>query len=124
MRLHSLQYAVEVVGVDLDKFTILQRRERCLGLSSQIAEHTHDEWQFLEFDRVADLNVVSNMHARRPNAIQFVLRTFSSHSVYPRLAARRNRPPWGFKSTTRSERSDWSASLLYAFFYEHVMLRF
>ena len=64
MRLHALEHGVEVVGVDLDEFAILQGGQRLLGLPGQISQNAHDEGQFLQLDRVADLDVVGDMHAR------------------------------------------------------------
>ena len=80
MRLHALEHAVEVVGIHLDEFAVPQTRQRLRGLTGKIPQDAHDEWQFLQFDGVADLDVISHMHARRPDPVQFGMYAFSSHN--------------------------------------------
>src|SRR5580700_4728921 len=105
MRLHPFEHAVKIVRIDLNKFTILECSERRLGLSGQISEHTHDERQFFQFDRIANFNVVGDVYARRADAIQFMLRTFSSHRFSLEGRARKETAGPLFESTTQSARS-------------------
>src|SRR5271157_145736 len=81
VRLHVRQNAVEVVRVDLHEFPVLQPRLRLGRLAGEIAHHPHDERQFLDFNRVADFYVVSNLDARRSDAIDLMLCALSCHNT-------------------------------------------
>src|SRR3546814_17489774 len=47
-----------------------------LRRAGEIAEHAGDERKLLLLDRIADLHVVGQLHARRAHAIEFVLGAF------------------------------------------------
>ena len=70
---------IEVVGIDLDELAVLEARQRLFRLAREVAENAHHEGQFLHFDRVADLHVVGDVDARRPNPIELMLCAFFCH---------------------------------------------
>ena len=49
-------------------------------LAGEVAQYAHHKGQFLQFDRVADLDVVGDLHARRSHPIQLMLCALSCHS--------------------------------------------
>ncbi len=81
VRFHPFEDAIEVVRVHLHKLPVAQPRERFRRLTGEITQYSHDEWEFLQFNRVADFNVVGDVHARRPNPVQLVLCTLFSHKL-------------------------------------------
>jgi hypothetical protein len=69
-RFHARQNSIEVVGRDLDEAAILDFGKRFLGLAAEIGHHAHHEGDLLHFNGVADFDVVGDMDARRPDALQ------------------------------------------------------
>ncbi len=90
MRLHALENGIEVVGIDLDEFPLLQLGQRFVGLAGEISQNAHDKGQFLEFDGAAGFHVVGDMDTRGTDAIQFVLcTTFLWHKKQSSWSTRR-----------------------------------
>src|SRR5215467_24414 len=83
MRFHSCQHAVEVVGIHLDKFAILQSGQGFHGLAREITQYSHNERELFQFDRATDLHVISDVHSRRSHSIKLMLCALSCHSENP-----------------------------------------
>src|SRR5215472_4526094 len=79
VRFETLQYTVKVIRRDFHKPAVLQPRERFSRLTAQVGHHTHDKWEFLRFDRVPNLYVVSDMNAGRTDTFQLLMHTFFGH---------------------------------------------
>jgi hypothetical protein len=50
-------------------------------LSGEVSKDADYEWQFLDFNRVAGLDIVSNLNAGRAHPVQFVLCARFCHVV-------------------------------------------
>ena len=72
---------VEVVGIHLDEFPLLQFGQRFGRLTGEIAQNAHDEGQFLQFDGAAGFHVVGDVDTRGTDAIQLMLCAFSRHAL-------------------------------------------
>src|SRR5437868_160891 len=83
VRTHFVEHLVEVVRIHLDELPLHQFWQRLFRVSGKVAENAHNKWELLQFDRVADFYVVSDMHARCTNARQFLLSAFSAHMRTP-----------------------------------------
>src|SRR5262245_8833351 len=93
-RLHVLEDGIEVVGRDLDELPILQPRQRIGRLATEIRQHAHQKRQLFRFDCAARFHVITDVHARRTDALELFLRAFSCHkelrgSRWKRRPARR-----------------------------------
>src|SRR5690606_25159012 len=60
----------------LDELAVFQLRERLLRLTGEVAEHAHHEWQLAHLDRITDLDVVADVHARRAHALELPVNAF------------------------------------------------
>jgi hypothetical protein len=81
MGLHSFEDLVEVVRIHLDKLPVAKSGQGFHGLAGKISQNPHYERQLFEFNRVSYFDVIGDLHSRRPNTIQFVLRALSCHKV-------------------------------------------
>jgi hypothetical protein len=75
-RRHAIQHLIEVVDVDVDEVAVLEALPGGLGIAAEVAEHADHERQLLVLDRVADLDVVGHLHARRAYLLQAFLHAF------------------------------------------------
>ena len=92
------QDLVEVVAIDLDELALLQPGQRLLGLAREVGQDADDERQLLLLDRPVDLDVVGDVDAGLPHAVQLVLGALGRwHGVISgggRAGQERDRPPW------------------------------
>src|SRR5205085_3909757 len=63
---HGLETLVEVIDRDLQKFPVGDRRQRFFRLPRQIRHHPHDERELDLLVRAVELDVVLDLHPRRP----------------------------------------------------------
>src|SRR5260370_39627402 len=79
VRLETLQYAVKVIRRDFHEPAVPHAREKFSRLTAQVGHHTHDKWEFLRFDGVSNLHVVSDVNAGRTNPFKLLMSPFFSH---------------------------------------------
>ncbi len=82
MRLETLEHAVKVVRSDLNEAAVFQLRESFRGLAAKVGQDAHDKRQFLDFDGVADLYIVRDVHSRRAYPLELLMDAFFCH-VFP-----------------------------------------
>src|SRR5690348_16999437 len=73
MGLHAAQDIVEVVERDFDELSVLQLGKLFSRMTGEIREHAHDERKLADFYRAAGLNLVGDVHAWRPHALEFLV---------------------------------------------------
>src|SRR5262249_30173546 len=111
------QDIVEVVTVDFHELPIAHPRQWRFRLAGEIAKHADHEWQLFQLDGAANLDVVGDVDARRPHAIELMLQTLflgHTHSLLVNTISGRGRGLSGSLSAPSSELKTLLRSVLVA----------